>query len=199
LDHRLPDRRRPILSIDTTKPAVARAAAEAGALMWNDINALQAPGALETAAELRMSIVLMHMQGTPGTMQLAPRYADVVGEVEAFLQARAEAAVRAGVSKAAIMLDPGIGFGKTLEHNLALLNALPRLSANLRHPLLVGVSRKRSVQAIDPTAADPHDRLGGSLAFALWAAQHGAHAVRVHDVRETVQALKVYSALRAAS
>jgi dihydropteroate synthase len=176
------------------KPAVARAAVAAGASIWNDVFALRAPGALETAAELGCGVVLMHMQGEPRTMQAAPDYADVVAEVEAFLLARAEAAVSAGVRREAVTLDPGVGFGKTLEHNLALLRALPRLAAH-GYPVLVGASRKRSVQAIDPTAAAPDDRLGGSLAFALWAAANGAAAVRVHDVRETAQALAVWRAL----
>ncbi len=182
------------LSVDTMKPAVARAAVAAGASIWNDVFALRAPGALETAAELGCGVVLMHMQGEPRTMQAAPDYADVVAEVEAFLLARAEAAVSAGVRREAVTLDPGVGFGKTLEHNLALLRALPRLAAH-GYPVLVGASRKRSVQAIDPTAAAPDDRLGGSLAFALWAAANGAAAVRVHDVRETAQALAVWRAL----
>lgn len=182
------------VSIDTAKPAVARAAVAAGARIWNDITALAAPGACEAAAELGCQVVLMHMQGEPRTMQAAPAYGDVVAEVESFLLARASAAIAAGVAREAIWLDPGIGFGKTLEHNLLLLRALPRLATH-GYPLLVGVSRKRSIQAIDPTATDPADRLGGSLAFALWAVTHGAKAVRVHDVRETAQALMVQAAL----
>lgn len=184
------------VSIDTTKPAVARRAVAAGAATWNDISALAAPGAAETAADLGCGVVLMHMQGSPLTMQRDPRYADVVAEVDAFLIDRADAAMRAGVRREVIRLDPGIGFGKTLDHNLALLRALPRLAGH-GFPLLVGVSRKRSVQAVDPTATDPRDRLGGSIAFALWAVANGASAVRVHDVRETVQALAVHAALAA--
>ena len=182
------------ISIDTRKPAVARAAIAAGARIWNDVTALAAPGALETAAQLGCGVVLMHMQGSPLTMQTKPAYADVVGEVEAFLLARADAAMAAGVTRGALWLDPGVGFGKTLRHNLSLLRALPRLASH-GFPVLVGASRKKSVQAIDPTATDPADRLGGSLAFALWAASHGAAAVRVHDVRETMQALAVQAAL----
>jgi dihydropteroate synthase len=137
----------------------------------------------------------MHMQGKPATMQDAPQYEDVVSEVAAYLAARAAAAVAAGVAKSAIWLDPGIGFGKTLAHNLALMNGLGGLSA-LGFPLLLGVSRKRTVMAIDPTAKDPKDRLGGSLALALHGAAQGVAALRVHDVRETVQALKVWAALK---
>ena len=182
------------ISVDTMKPAVARAAVEAGADVWNDVNALRAPGALDAAAELGCGVILMHMQGEPRTMQREPAYTDVVVAVEAFLQARAAAAIEAGVARAAITLDPGIGFGKTAAHNLALLRAIPRLASH-GFPVLVGASRKRTIQAIDPTAADPCDRLGGSLALALWAACHGAAIVRVHDVRETVQALAVWRAL----
>ena len=184
------------VSIDTRKPAVARAAIAAGARAWNDITALAGAGALDLAAEFGQGVVLMHMQGSPLTMQANPAYADVVAEVEAFLLARADAAMAAGVARSAIWLDPGVGFGKTLAHNLALLRALPRLASH-GYPLLVGVSRKKSVQAIDPAATDPQDRLGGSLAFALRAAANGAAAVRVHDVRETVQALMVQAALTA--
>lgn len=136
----------------------------------------------------------MHMLGEPRTMQNAPAYGDVVGEVEAFLLARTEAAMAAGVAREKIWLDPGVGFGKTLDHNLALLRALPRFVA-LGFPVLLGASRKRFIAAIDPTATDPADRLGGSLAAALEGARAGAAAVRVHDVRETVQALAVQAAI----
>lgn len=183
------------VSVDTMKPEVMQAAAAAGATIWNDVYGLRAPGALEAAAALGCSVVLMHMQGEPRTMQDAPAYDDVVAEVRDFLQTRAEAAMAAGVARERISLDPGIGFGKTLAHNLALLRALPAL-AELGFPLVAGVSRKRSIAAIDPTATDPQDRLGGSLAFALWCADHGADVIRVHDVRETVQALQVRAALR---
>ncbi len=184
------------LSIDTMKPAVARAAVEAGASIWNDVSALGAPGACQTAAELGCQVVLMHMQGEPRTMQQAPRYADVVGEVEAFLLSRAEAAQAVGVARDRISLDPGIGFGKTLQHNLALLAALPRLAAN-GYPVLLGASRKRFIAAIDASEAD--QRLGGSIAVALAGAAAGVAAVRVHDVRETVQALKVAAVIAGAS
>ena len=185
------------ISIDTLKPAVARAAVAAGASMWNDVNALRAPGALDAAAELGCEVVLMHMQGEPKTMQAAPDYADPVGEVEAWLLARVDAAVAAGVERGRIWLDPGIGFGKRLEHNLALLAGLDRL-AGLGFPVLLGASRKRTIRALDPTAVDPLDRLGGSLAVHLFGVAKGVAAVRAHDVRETVQALTVWRALAAA-
>jgi dihydropteroate synthase len=181
------------ISIDTMKPAVAEAALAAGATLWNDVNALQAPGALDVAARLRAPVVLMHMQGAPRTMQADPRYGDVVVEVSAFLAARANAARAAGVRH--IWIDPGIGFGKTLAHNLALMRALPAIAAAANAPLLFGASRKSFIQKIDATAGDARDRLGGSIAAALHAARAGAAIVRVHDVRETVQALQVMRAL----
>jgi dihydropteroate synthase len=184
------------LSIDTLKPAVARAAVQAGAAMWNDVSGLTASAdSLQTAADLGCAVVIMHMQGTPATMQDAPRYDDAVADVLAHLAARAQAAILAGVARDKIWLDPGIGFGKRLEHNLALMAALDRLGA-FGFPVLLGVSRKRTIMAIDPTAHDPNDRLGGSLAMALCGAAKGVTALRVHDVRETVQALKVWRALR---
>ncbi len=185
------------LSIDTSKPAVARAAVAAGACMWNDVNALRAPGAVEAAAELGCEVVLMHMRGEPRTMQDSPHYDDAVGEVEAYLMERADAAVIAGVDPKRIWFDPGIGFGKAIQHNLALLANLDRL-ASYGFPVLLGVSRKRTVRALDPSAKDPLDRLGGSLAIHLFGAAKGAAAIRTHDVRETVQALKVWSALESA-
>ena len=182
------------ISIDTLKPAVARAAVGAGALIWNDVSALGAPGALETAAELGCAVILMHMQGEPQTMQDDPRYDDVVAEVGDFLAARAAAAIAAGVARDQIWIDPGIGFGKTLAHNLSLLAHLDKIEA-LGFPVVLGVSRKRFIRAIDPAAEDASDRLGGSLAGALWGASHGAAALRVHDVDQTVQALKVWAAI----
>jgi dihydropteroate synthase len=185
------------ISIDTMKPAVARAAFSAGATMWNDVMALRAPGGLETAAALQRPVVLMHMQGEPRTMQQAPRYDDVVAEVIGFLRGRVEAAAARGVVD--IWVDPGIGFGKTLADNLALLNAIPRMRDEIGRPVLIGASRKRFIQMIDPRAEDARrDRLGGSVAAALHAAQQGASIVRVHDVAETVQALKVWRALNPA-
>jgi len=183
-----------LVSIDTMKPAVARAAIEAGAAIWNDVAALRTPGALETAADLRCKVVLMHMLGEPGTMQKDPRYTDVVAEVSNFLANRAEVALAAGVLRDNIWLDPGIGFGKTLAHNLALLARLDRLNG-LGFPVVLGVSRKRFIAAIDPTARDAEDRLGGSLAGALAGAVAKVHAVRVHDVRQTAQAFAVWDAI----
>ena len=186
------------ISIDTMKPEVARAAVAAGATMWNDVTALtHAPDSLATAAELGCDVVLMHMKGEPRTMQADPRYGDVSAEVAEWLTARAEAAMAAGVARGRIWLDPGIGFGKTAAHNLALTAQLMRL-VETSFPVLYGASRKRMIQAVDPSAAEPSDRLGGSLALALEAARNGASLIRVHDVRETVQALKVQSALLAA-
>ena len=182
------------ISIDTMKPAVARAAVAAGASLWNDVCALHAPGALEAAAELGCGVVLMHMQGQPATMQADPRYDDVVAEVTQFLEARAPSAMAAGVARERIWLDPGLGFGKTLAHNLELIRGLPRLAA-LGFPVLAGASRKGMIRALDPSAAAATDRLGGSLAIALAAARAGAAMVRVHDVRETVQALTVDAAI----
>lgn len=184
------------LSIDTMKPGIARLAVQAGVSMWNDVNALRAEGALAAAAELSCGVCLMHMQGAPQTMQANPAYDDVAAEVEAFLLARAEAAMDAGIAREHIWLDPGIGFGKTLAHNLALMAALPRLASH-GFPVLFGASRKRFIAALDDDA--PADqRLGGSIAAALHAARSGAGMIRVHDVRETVQALKVDAAMRAA-
>lgn len=187
------------VSIDTMKPEVARAAVKAGATIWNDVTALRfSPEAPDVAAELGCEIVLMHMLGEPGTMQDAPRYDDVVAEVEAFLLARAFTAMAAGVAKDKIWLDPGIGFGKALEHNLALLAALPRF-VGLGYPILLGASRKRFIAGIDPAAHEATDRLGGSLAAHLAGAEAGVAAVRVHDVRETVQALDVLAAIRSSA
>lgn len=184
------------ISIDTMKPAVARAAIAAGATMWNDVSGLcWADDSLATAVELGCDVVLMHMLGEPRTMQDDPRYDEVVGEVAAFLAERARAAMEAGVARQRIWLDPGIGFGKTLAHNLALLANL-RVLVQLGFPVVLGASRKRFIAAIDKQAGD--SRLGGSLAAALAGALAGCAAVRVHDVRETVQALAVWAAINEA-
>lgn len=183
------------ISVDTMKPEVARAAVAAGAAMWNDVTALRhAPDSLETAAGLGCGVVLMHMQGEPRTMQHRPRYDDVVGEVAAFLAARAEAALAAGVARERIWLDPGIGFGKDMiRHNLPLMAGLDRIVA-LGFPVLLGASRKSFIGAVSGGA--PADRrLGGSIAAALAGAAAGVAAVRVHDVFETVQALDVAAAI----
>jgi dihydropteroate synthase len=184
------------ISIDTMKPAVARAAVQAGATVWNDVTALRhAPESLATAAELGCEVVLMHMQGEPSTMQAEPHYDDVVGEVADFLAERAEAAMAAGVAREKIWLDPGIGFGKHMtRHNPPLLAGLPRIVA-LGFPVLLGVSRKRFISALDGGGRGPDERLGGSIAAALAGAAAGVAAVRVHDVRETAQALAVWRAI----
>jgi len=187
-----------VISIDTMKPGVAAAAIEAGAWMWNDVNALNAPGALDMAARLGCVVCLMHMQGRPGTMQAAPEYDEVVTDVARYLGQRAGAAIASGVAREAIWLDPGIGFGKTVAHNLALIAAMENLCA-FGFPILFGASRKRFISAIDETSPDSADRLGGSLAAALHAARAGCAIVRVHDVKETVQALKIQAAIRAAA
>ena len=184
------------ISVDTMKPAVARAAVAAGATIWNDVTALaHAPDSLATAAALGCDVVLMHMQGEPGTMQAEPHYHDVVSEVAAFLAARAEAAMAAGVSRERIWLDPGIGFGKHMTaHNLPLLAGLDAIVA-LGFPVLLGVSRKSFISALDDGGRPADQRLGGSIAAALVGAAAGVAAVRVHDVRETVQALRVWTAI----
>ena len=186
------------ISIDTMKPQVAVAAVAAGANIWNDITALSfGAESVATAVALKCDVVLMHMQGQPQTMQDAPHYDDVVVQVTDWLAARAGEVMAAGVAPDRIWLDPGIGFGKTVAHNLALTRHLDRLTAS-GLPVLYGASRKRTIQSIDPTATDAADRLGGSLALALEAARNGAAVIRVHDVRETIQALKVQAALSAA-
>ncbi|MGZ3378001.1 MAG: dihydropteroate synthase [Phenylobacterium sp.] len=187
------------ISIDTMKPAVARAAAAAGANIWNDVTALRhAPDSLATAAELGCEVVLMHMRGEPRSMQAEPHYSDVVGEVAQFLAARAEAAMAVGVAREKIWLDPGIGFGKhMISHNLPLLAGIEAIVA-LGFPVLLGVSRKSFIGAIEGRKGAADERLGGSIAGALWGAAAGVAAVRVHDLRETVQALRVWEAIAAA-
>jgi dihydropteroate synthase len=179
------------VSVDTMKPAVMRTAIEVGAAMINDVSALAAPGALEACAAGGVGVCLMHKRGDPATMQQAPAYADVAREVGEFLLGRAAACVAAGVGRERIVLDPGFGFGKTQAHNLQLMRALPVLAA-AGYPVLVGLSRKSSLGLI--TGRGAGDRLPASLAAALAAVARGAGIVRVHDVRETVDALKVWQA-----
>lgn len=185
------------LSIDTRRTRTARAALAAGATIWNDVSALSDHGAVELAASSACDVILMHMQGAPKTMQVAPHYDDVAAEVAAFLLARAAAAEAAGVAKGRIWLDPGIGFGKTLTHNVELMAALQRLCAR-GYPVLLGASRKGFIAALDKTSPGPDQRLGGSLAAALWGAKCGCDMVRVHDVAESAQALTVWSAFEGA-
>jgi dihydropteroate synthase len=177
-----------LISVDSSCPAVFRAAAAAGASLINDVRALRREGALESAVATGLPVCLMHMQGEPDSMQASPRYRDVVAEVSAFLTARAEACIAAGVPRQQILLDPGFGFGKTLAHNLALLSRLEEISA-LGFPLLVGLSRKSLIAKI--TGRDVDERLAGSLALAMLAAQRGAALLRVHDVAETADTLRV--------
>lgn len=182
------------ISIDTYKPAVMRAAVAAGAGIINDVHALRREGALDAAASLGVPVILMHMQGTPGDMQADPDYDDVVAEVHTFLTQRIFACEMAGISKKSIVIDPGFGFGKTTAHNLALLAQLERF-VELGVPVLAGLSRKRTIGEI--TGRELGERIHGSVAAALIAAQNGAKLIRVHDVAATVDALKVWSAVAA--
>ena len=183
------------ISIDTSKPEVMRAAVEAGAGMINDVYGLRRDGALDTAAALGVPVVLMHMQGEPRGMQDAPEYDDVVGEVHRFLAERIFSAEMAGIDRKRIVVDPGFGFGKTTDHNLALLAQLARF-VELGVPVLAGLSRKRSIGALTGRET-PAARMAGSVAAHLIAAQRGARILRVHDVAETVDALKIWTAVDA--
>lgn len=183
------------LSIDTSKPAVMRAAVEAGAALVNDVSALGADGAVETLVELDVPVCLMHMQGEPRTMQQAPQYDDVVADIIEYLQARATACEAAGLSRDRLLVDPGFGFGKTLDHNVALLARLDEF-ARLGLPVLVGLSRKSMVGAL--AGRDVGERMPASVAAALLAVQRGARIVRVHDVGPTVDALTIWQAVEAA-
>jgi dihydropteroate synthase len=183
------------ISIDTSKAAVMSAAVAAGATFINDVRALREPGALEAAAKTDAAVCLMHMQGQPRTMQHEPRYNDVVAEVSEFLEQRVNACLRVGIGRERLVLDPGIGFGKRLEHNLSLLAHLPRLGRS-GLPLLVGVSRKSMFQTL--LGRPVEQRLAGGIAAATAAVLAGAAILRVHDVAETVDAVKVAQALRAA-
>jgi dihydropteroate synthase len=181
------------VSVDTSEPLVMRAALELGVDIVNDVRALQRPGALDAmAAHSSAGVCLMHMQGEPGTMQSTPHYADVVAEVMAFLAMRRDAALAAGIDAARIALDPGIGFGKAVEHNLALLARQRELLA-LGQPLLVGWSRKSTLGAVSGRPVG--ERQAASVAAAMMAIERGAHIVRVHDVAATVDALKLWCAV----
>jgi dihydropteroate synthase len=186
------------ISIDTSKAEVMSAAIAAGASFINDVCALQNPGTLDVVARAigegrDLRICLMHMQGEPRSMQQAPHYRDVVAEVKHFLQQRVAACEARGMTRQHLVLDPGFGFGKTLEHNLALLKQLDQFN-NLGCPVLAGVSRKSMVGALTGRK-DPADRLAGSLALAWACLQRGAKILRVHDVKETVDVLNIYKAL----
>ena len=180
------------ISVDTGTPEVIREAVAVGAGLVNDVRALRVPGALEAAAAAGVPVCLMHMQGEPGTMQASPRYDDVVGEVVRFLEERVAACEAQGIPRSRILLDPGFGFGKTLEHNLRLLHRLDRVAA-VGLPVLVGMSRKSMFGAL--LDAPVHRRLYGGLAAAVVAVMRGARVVRTHDVRATVEALAVVSAV----
>lgn len=177
-----------VVSVDTSAPEVMRAAAAAGATLINDVRALQRDGALAAAAATGLPVCLMHMQGQPADMQADPRYAEVADEVADFLTDRVRAAVAAGIAKSSILLDPGFGFGKSVDHNLCLLNRLDRLAA-LGFPVLVGLSRKSLIGKLLGREVD--QRLAASLSLAVIAAERGASIVRCHDVRETVDALTI--------
>ena len=184
------------ISVDTYKPTVMRAALANGASMINDIYALRKPGAMAVVADSNCAVCLMHMQGTPLTMQEQPAYGDIVAEVQGFLRTRVSAALAAGITRDRLLLDPGFGFGKTLQHNLELLRRFAELSLD-GLPLLAGVSRKSMLGTI--TGRPVEQRLAGSLAAAVLAAQRGARILRVHDVAETRDALAVWQAIGAPS
>ena len=180
------------ISIDTMKPEVMKAAIQAGVSMVNDVNALRADGALEVCAESNVGVCLMHMQGSPRTMQLEPSYSDVVAEVKTFLLDRAQACERAGIARDRIVIDPGFGFGKNREHNLTLLRRLKEFR-ELGYAVLAGLSRKSVLGKI--TGQEVVSRVPASVAAALLAAQNGAQIVRVHDVRATKDALAILHAV----
>jgi len=182
-----------IISVDTSKPEVMRAASAAGAGLINDVRALREPGALAAAAASGCAVCLMHMQGEPRTMQRAPSYADVVGEVRTFLAGRVAESLAAGLTPERLVVDPGFGFGKTLEHNLALLRRLGELAAD-GPAVLVGLSRKSMLGTLTDRAAG--ERVYGSVALAVIAALNGARIIRAHDVAATVEALKVTAAVQ---
>lgn len=182
-----------LVSVDTSAASVIRESGSCGAGMINDVRALQRDGALKAAACTGLPVCLMHMQGQPSSMQLDPVYNDVVTEVRDFLVRRINACINEGIARERIILDPGFGFGKTLAHNLALLRRLPEFES-LGFPLLVGMSRKSMIAQLLGRPVD--ERLPGSLALAMLAAERGAAIIRVHDVRATVDVLKVYSAIK---
>jgi dihydropteroate synthase len=182
-----------LVSLDTSKPDVMRAGLELGVQMINDVYALRRPGALAAVAASNAAVCLMHMQGEPRSMQQAPHYTDVVGEIREFLAARLQACRAVGIADDRLVIDPGFGFGKTLPHNLALLRRLSELQS-LGVPMLAGLSRKSMLAGL--TGRPVEARLAGSLALALAACEGGARIIRVHDVPETVDALKVWSAFR---
>ncbi|MGX5172801.1 dihydropteroate synthase [Aliikangiella sp. IMCC44653] len=180
------------VSVDTSKPEVMLAAAEAGADMLNDVRALSQPGALDAAAQAQLPVCLMHMQGQPANMQLSPNYYDVISEVSQFFESRLKACEKAGIARELISIDPGFGFGKSLPHNIQLLRELKSFK-QFKLPILVGMSRKSMLGEI--TGKPLEQRTAASLAVALVALQNGANIIRVHDVAETRDIIKVYQAL----
>jgi dihydropteroate synthase len=182
------------VSVDSRRPAVMRAALDAGASMINDVQALQAPGAIEAVRESQCAVCHMHLKGEPATMQREPHYDDVVAEVKEFLRQRIATAVDAGIARERLVIDPGFGFGKTAAHNLTLLARLAELR-DLGVPLLAGLSRKSTLGKL--TGRPVTERLAGSLAMALLALQNGATILRVHDVKETRDVVAVWEAVRA--
>ena len=185
------------LSIDTQKPYVMREVLSLGVDIINDINGFNSPVAIDAVADSNAGLCIMHMQGTPQNMQADPHYADVVAEVAQFLGKQVQRLITAGVARERLCLDPGFGFGKTLAHNQTLMRHLPQLTGKHTLPLLVGVSRKRMIGTITGRESAA-DRVSGSVAAALWALQHGAHIVRVHDVGQTRAALQVLQAVQGA-
>ncbi len=182
-----------VVSVDTSRPEVIHAALQAGAHMVNDVRALTVPGALEAVSRSAAAVCLVHMRGGPADMQDDPRYEDVAGEVAAFLAARVRACELAGIARGRIVIDPGFGFGKTLAHNLELLRRLGALAAT-GLPVLAGLSRKRMIGML--TGRPAGERLAGSIALATLAVLRGARIVRAHDVAETVDALRIITAVR---
>jgi dihydropteroate synthase len=184
------------VSVDTVKPAVMTAAVAAGAAMINDISALRAAGALETAAGLGVPVCLMHMQGEPRTMQQSPSYVDAVVEIEAFLRERIDACMRAGIARERLLIDPGFGFGKTLQHNVQLIRNLS-VFRDLGLPLVVGLSRKSMLGFLlgGERPVPVEQRLYGGLAAAAWSILQGAHILRVHDVAPTMDVIRVLAAI----
>lgn len=180
------------ISIDTSKPVVMQAAVAAGALLVNDVFALRREGATEVVSGLKVAVCLMHMQGEPGTMQDRPKYRDIPGDILEFLSDRVAACQSAGIEADRIVIDPGFGFGKTLEHNVSLLASLERFQ-ELGMPILVGLSRKTTLGSLTGKTADK--RLAPGIAAAVLAVEHGANIVRTHDVAETVDALRITQAV----
>jgi dihydropteroate synthase len=185
-----------VISVDTMKPEVMTAAVVAGAGMVNDVNALRSPGALQAVAATQAAVCLMHMQGSPRTMQADPRYDDVVVEVDVFLRQRAQACLAADIGADRIVLDPGFGFGKTLEHNLQLLAGLARITAGA-FPVLIGLSRKSMLGKLTGRPVD--ERLAGSLALHSIGTLYGARIIRAHDIKQTADAVAVAAAIRIAN